>query len=164
VPYSIMFNQTIMSHFNTSQPPGEDRAKTKKASIAAGITIALLALLFFAPRNDPAKVVAGIPCSVLSENTIGSVIESPVRLMPTSGTTCEYVPTDGRAQRTVFVIAHREPPAIDHRTANEAVLVRNGSRWYSIVVVAQKGDGSGHDDESRLARLMTLTTTVAQNH
>jgi hypothetical protein len=152
-----------MSHFNIFGSYDEGRSERKTLSIATGVVAAILGLLFFAPRNDPAKVIAGIPCSVLSENAIGSVLESPVRLMPTNGTTCEYVPTDAHAQRTVFVIAHTGPFARDHQSANDPVRVRSGSHWYSIVVVSQQSGGSGHDDESRLARLMSQTTTVAQN-
>jgi hypothetical protein len=127
------------------------------------VLIVLFGLLFFAPRNDPAKVIAGIPCSVLSENAISSVVGSPVRLMPTNGTTCEYVPTDASAQRSVFVIAHEELPATGYHSTANAVHVRNGSRTYTIIVVPQKSDANAHYDEARLARLMSFGTAVAQN-
>lgn len=153
----------IMSQFTTTSSSDKDRHDGKNALIASAVLIALFGFLFLAPRNDPAKVVAGIPCSVLSENAISTVLESRVRLMPTNGTTCEYVPTEASAQRSVFVIAHTSPIAGVRNSSDQAVHVRNGSRWYSIIVVPQNQNSSGHGDEVRLAQLMARSTTVAQN-
>jgi hypothetical protein len=153
----------IMSQLNTSQSSDKDRTDSRNAVIATAVLVALFGMLFFAPRNDPAKVVAGIPCSVISENAIASVIGSPVRLMPTNGTTCEYVPTDASAQRSVFVIAHEESPATGYHSTANAVHVRNGSRTYTIIVVPQKPDTNSSTDEARLAHLMSFGTAVAQN-
>jgi len=152
-----------MSQFTTTSSSDKDRNDGKNALISSAVLIALFGFLFLAPRNDPAKVVAGIPCSVLSENAISTVLESHVRLMPTNGTTCEYVPTEPAAQRSVFVIAHTSPMVGVRNANDQAVRVRNGSHWYSIIVVPQNQNISGHGDEVRLAQLMARSTTVAQN-
>jgi hypothetical protein len=74
-----------------------------------------------------------------------------------------YVPTNASAQRSVFVIAHEESPATGYRATANAVHVRNGSRSYTIIVVPQKPDANSHNDEARLAHLMSFGTAVAQN-
>src|SRR5471030_3168270 len=115
----------IMSQLNTSQSSDKDRNESRNAVIATAALVAIFGLLFFAPRNDPSKVIAGIPCSIISENAIASVVGSPVRLMPTNGTTCEYVPTGSSAQRSVFVIAHQDSPTVAYHSTANAVHVRN---------------------------------------
>jgi hypothetical protein len=157
----------------------DDPGEARKALIATAILIALFVLLMFAPRHDPTKVAAGIPCSVLSESAIGSVLGTQYQLMPTSGTTCQYVATDSNTHRTLFVVARRDPNAPAALAGEEgtpvngvgdaavrvadALYVRSGSRWYGFIIVPHAaGAKSAYTDEIRLARLMSRTA-VAQN-
>lgn len=72
------------------------------------IILAAMAAFAFVPARDPSKVIPGVACSVISEVEIGSVLGSPVRLSPSTGSVCRYVSTEGGSQRSVLVIAHRE--------------------------------------------------------
>ena len=112
-------NVTTMSDYNTLQTGDDDPAAGKKAVIATAVLIALFALLAFSPHHDPTKVAAGIPCSVLSETAIGTVLRTQVALMPTNGTTCQYVTTNARVHRTLFVVARH-----DHESAAVGVRER----------------------------------------
>jgi hypothetical protein len=166
-----------MSSLNDLYPDGPGEAR--KALIATTILIALFVLLLFAPRHDPTKVASGIPCSVLSEAAIGSVLGTQYQLMPTSGTTCQYVATDSATHRTLFVVARRDANAPTALAGEEgapvngvgdaavrmgdALYVRNGSHWYGFIVVPHEaGAKAAYTDELRLARLMSRTA-VAQN-
>ena len=80
---------------------------TQGLSVIA-IIVAILAAFAFAPARDPSKVIPGVACSVLSETEISSVVGTPVRLSPTTGTVCRYVSTESNTDRTVMVIARRE--------------------------------------------------------
>jgi hypothetical protein len=72
------------------------------------IIVAMLAAFAFVPARDPSKVIPGVACSVLSETEISSVVGTPVRLSPTTGTLCRYVATEASNERSVMVIATRE--------------------------------------------------------
>jgi len=80
---------------------------TQGLSIIA-IIVAVLAAFAFAPPRDPSKVIPGVACSVLSETEISSVVGTPMRLSPTTGSVCRYVGTESDKERSVVVIARRE--------------------------------------------------------
>lgn len=172
------FIAITMAYLNDLQAY-DDPAETRKAVVATGILIALFALLAFTPHHDPTKVAAGIPCSVLSESAIGSVLGTQYQLMPTSGTTCQYVATDAGTHRSLIVVARHDtstpaaPPGEDGTPVNgvgdaavrtaDALYVRNGSHWYGFIIVPHDATGTAaYADELRLARLMSRTA-VAQN-
>jgi len=148
---------------------------------ALGATALLIAIFFFfvlAAPHDPAKLVAGAPCSVLSETEISLVIGTPVRLMPTSGSICEYVSTGGEAQRTLFVVAKSDPAppygwparAVSVRDLGNAALrrdaslyVRFGNRAYIVTLVPQNSGTTGvFERERRLARMLGRSV-IARN-
>jgi hypothetical protein len=140
---------------------------------------ALCALLAFAPRHDPTKVVRGMPCSILSEAAIGAALGSPMLLMPTSGAVCRYVATGGSGTApTLFVIA-RHDPSVPASIAQDGVpvsgvgdgavqsanglYVRYGARSYTFIVVPQAaGDLGPPASELRLAKLANRPM-IAQN-
>lgn len=154
--------------------PGE----FKRVLAATGVIGALfLALIVFAPQHDPTRVVAHMPCSVLSEDTIGVVLGTEMRLSPSGGTVCQYVSTSA-ASRTLFVIARHDPalPATmasgtriagvgDEAVRSQNVLyARYGSRAYTFDIVPHAGDDPRlFAQELRLARLLN-NQMVAQNH
>ena len=150
-------------------------SELKKVFASLAIFVALFAMFAFAPPRDPTKVVPGIPCSVLSENDISAVLGAPMRLMPTSGSICQYVATTYGAP-SLFVVARHDPrtpaepdtvpvdglggPAV--RYAN-TLYVRYGAHAYTFAVVPQltpKTDTFGK--EIQLARLLHRAT-LAQN-
>src|ERR1700676_4635113 len=92
----------------------EDRFAVRKALAATALLIAFGAVFAWAPKDDPMKVVAGLPCSVLSEHDISAVIGTPVPLMPTSGSICQYEPTDTVNGPAVFVVAHTDTSIPGH--------------------------------------------------
>lgn len=155
-----------------------DPTETKRAVAAIAILVALFSLLAFARPHDPTKVVSGVPCSVLSERDISAVLETEMRLMPTSGTICQYVSTGTASSRTLFVIARhdttvpasiaRESVSVPHvgdaamRSPN-AVYVRYGTHAYTFdIVPASPNDRPHTAEELRLARMMHRPM-IAQN-
>jgi hypothetical protein len=86
----------------------DERHPVRRAAVAIALLAIFGVLFLFAPPADPSKVVAGLPCSVLSENAISAVFGTTMRLMPTSGTVCHYVATQTSSDVSLFVIAHRE--------------------------------------------------------
>ena len=147
----------------------------KKVLFSLAIFVALFGMFAFAPPRDPTKVVPGIPCSVLSENDISAVLGAPMRLMPTSGSICQYVATTSGAP-SLFVVARRDPrtPAepdtvpVDGlggaavRYAN-TLYVRYGAHAYTFAVVPQLAqDEHAFGKELQLARLLHRAM-IAQN-
>ena len=147
----------------------------KNMLIALAAFVALFAMFAFAPPRDPSKVVAGIPCSVLSENDISAVLGTPMRLMPTSGAICQYVSMTSGAP-SLFVVARHdshipaEPDtvAVDGlggtavRFAN-TLYVRYGAHAYTFAVVPQATpNGRAYGQELALARLLHRAM-IAQN-
>jgi hypothetical protein len=65
----------------------------RRAIAAVGLLVAFAVMFAFAPPANPANVVRGLPCSVLSENDISAVLGTTMRLMPSSGTVCQYAST-----------------------------------------------------------------------
>ncbi|HEV2738523.1 MAG TPA: hypothetical protein VGU66_08090 [Candidatus Elarobacter sp.] len=150
-------------------------SEIKKVLASVATFVALFAMFAFAPPRDPAKVVPGIPCSVLSENDIGAVLGTPMRLMPTSGSICQYVSTTSGAP-SLFVVARRDPrtPAEPDTVpiaglggtavhyAN-TLYVRYGTHAYTFAVVPQlTPDAHAFGKELQLARLLHRAT-IAQN-
>jgi hypothetical protein len=148
----------------------------KKMLASVAIFVALFAMFAFAPPRDPTKVVPGIPCSVLSENDISAVLGAPMRLMPTSGSICQYVSTATSGAPSLFVVARRDPrfPAepdtvpvdgLGGPAVHEAntLYVRYGAHAYTFAVVPQQTpDDRAFGKELQLARLLHRAT-IAQN-
>jgi hypothetical protein len=176
----VWFDASLMPEYHSILYPVEpEEFETKRAAIAIAILVALFSLLAFARPHDPTKVVSGTPCSVLSERDISSVLGTEMRLMPTSGTICQYVSTGAGASRTLFVIARhdaaipvliaRESVAVPNvgdaamRSPN-AVYVRYGAHSYTFdIVPASPSDPAHTAEELRLAKMMHRPM-IAQNH
>jgi hypothetical protein len=143
----------------------------KRAAIALVLLLLLFGALAFVAPHDPTKVVSGLPCSVLSEEQIGEVLGTQMRLMPASstGTVCRYVPTASTGAHTLFVIARHasERPALSvagtplPRIGDEAIAgtdatyVRYGPHWYAFILVPRAAaDRSAPALEQRLATMM----------
>jgi hypothetical protein len=99
-------------------PANESDMSPKRAGIAALLLVAMFSVFAFAPPRDHGKLVRGLPCSVLTEDEIGSVVGTPVQLMPTSGSVCRYVSTASGPARSVFVVA---PGGVSHTYAFHVV-------------------------------------------
>ena len=166
-----------MSQFDSIRLHDDDPSEFRKSAVATAILVALFALLGFAPHRDPTKVVAGVPCSVLSEKAVGSVLGTTVQLMPTNGTVCQYVSTGADGPRSMFVIARHDthPPATSgsspapiigtgdeaYRIA-DALYVRYGSHAYTIVVPHAADRATAWNDQLQAAHLMSRSA-IAQN-
>jgi hypothetical protein len=139
------------------------------------LLVVLFSVFIFGPRHDPTKVVAGVPCSVLSEQQISEVLGTQMRLMPTTGTVCQYVATTSEP-RSLFVIARHDSlfpaSALQRGTlinglgdaavlADNAMYVRYGPRSY-VFHVTPTSDASSSGEELRLAMMMHRPL-VAQN-
>jgi hypothetical protein len=159
---------------NFERPPGFELQRAVAATI---LLVVLFSVFIFGPRHDPTKVVAGVPCSVLSEQQISEVLGTQMRLMPTTGTVCQYVATTSEP-RSLFVIARHDAlfPATALRTgtlinglgdaavlADNAMYVRYGPRSYVFhVAPTTMSDASSTGEELRLAMMMHRPL-VAQN-
>jgi hypothetical protein len=156
------------------RPRGFEIQRTIAATV---LLVAVFSIFVFGPRHDPTKVVAGVPCSVLSEEQIGDVLGAQMRLLPTTGTVCQYVSTTS-GSRSLFVIARHDSlfPASAMRSgtvihglgdgavlADNAMYVRYGARSYVFHVVPTTSDAAATTgEELRLAMLMHRPL-VAQN-
>ncbi len=150
-------------------------SEIKKVLASVATFVALFAMFAFAPPRNPAKVVPGIPCSVLSENEISAVLGTPMRMMPTSGSICQYVSTTSGAP-SLFVVARRDPRTPAEPDAvpiaglggtaahvGNTLYVRYGAHAYSFAVVPQlTPDDHAFGKELQLARLLHRAT-LAQN-
>ena len=160
------------------QPDEPDGTEIKRAAIAAIVLVAFFSLFAFAKPHDPTKVVAGIPCSVLSEQDISAVLGTEMRMMPSTGTICQYVSTGAGASRTLFVVARHNasiPVSMAHdgtpvqgvgdaamRSPN-SVYVRYGSQSYTFDVVPNTANEAPRTaEELRLAKMMHRPM-IAQN-
>jgi hypothetical protein len=167
----VMSPSNFLSH--GERPAGFE---IQRAVAATVLLVALFSVFVFGPRHDPTKVVAGVPCSVLSEEQISDVLGAPMRLMPTSGTVCQYVATT-TGSRSLFVIARHDSlfpvsamrsGTIIHGLGDGAVLadntmyVRYGPRAYVFHIVPSTPNDTGTGEELRLATLMHRPL-VAQN-
>jgi len=150
--------------YDDRRDPGE----IKRAGIATvAVIIAALALCIFGPRHDPTKVVAGIPCSVVSETEIGAALGTPMQLMPSDGTICRYVPTDPHSTHTLYIIAQRgiapttALPGAAAATPPE-VTVRAGTHRYIVrIVPAAPNLDATYAAELRLAKLVQRPVIAA---
>jgi hypothetical protein len=115
----------------------------RRAIAAVGILVAFAVLFAFAPPANPAKVVQGLPCSVLSENDISAVLGTTMRLMPSSGTVCGYASTSEVTSARLFVVAHRQPGTARY-AYTFAVVPRNGDRQVAAAVQRQLAQLSHH--------------------
>lgn len=164
-----LYAKTLSSYHGLNyQDP--DPSELKRAAMATVILVALFAMFAFAPPRDPTKVVAGIPCSVLSENEVGAVLGAPMRLMPTDGTICHYASTANGPSRALFVVARREPSVPNSigndvtpvhglgdaaARAGNTLYVRYGQHSYAFTVVPMTADGAPRiAEELRLAKLL----------
>jgi hypothetical protein len=144
--------------YDDRRDPGEI---TRAGIATVAIVIAALALCIFGPRHDPTKVVAGIPCSVLSETEIGAALGTPMELMPSDGTICRYVPTNPGHTHTLYIIAQRgivpsEATTISDTTpdTSPAVTVRTGTRRYTVrIIPAAPNPHGAYAAELRVAKL-----------
>jgi len=108
---------------------------------AAG-AIALLVVVFsvfaFAPAHDRNKPIAGLACSVLSENEISGVLGAPMQLTPTTGNVCRYISTASYTSPSLIVVARSTQP-----------------RTYAFHVVPQtSNDPNAAAQEARLSHLV----------
>ncbi|HEY0395397.1 MAG TPA: hypothetical protein VGD01_12945 [Candidatus Elarobacter sp.] len=143
----------------------------KRAAVAVVLMLILFGALAFVAPHDPTKVVSGLPCSVLSEEQIGEVLGTPMRLMPASstGTVCRYVPTSSTGAHSLFVIARHAsdrptlavagtplPGIGDEAIAGtDATYVRYGRHWYAFILVPRAADDrTAPALEQRLATMM----------
>lgn len=156
----------MMSSFpHHARPEPERRTELRQAAAATAALLVLFSVFAFAPRRDASKVVAGVPCSILSEQQISETLGTPMRLMPTSGTICQYVSTGG-AERTLFVVARHAalPPDAARGVAVRGIgdgairvagttYVRYGPRWFALIAIPQAGGiASAFAVEMRLAK------------
>jgi hypothetical protein len=121
--------------------------------VAVALIAGFVALFAFAPPRDRSKPIAGIPCSVLSENEISAALGAAVQLTPTNGAICQYVSTASGVRRTLFVVAMREPHPVESETAGTSVYARSGARTYALTVVTAADDKqSARTAELRVAK------------
>ncbi|MDB5042720.1 MAG: hypothetical protein JWN27_3446, partial [Candidatus Eremiobacteraeota bacterium] len=92
---------------------------------------------------DPANVVRGLPCSVLSENDISAVLGTTMRLMPSTGTVCQYASTSEVSNARLFVVAHRGPGEVRY-AYTFAVVPRDGDRRAAVAEGQQLARLSHH--------------------
>ena len=139
------------------QPSSERSRNERSELVSAAVALALLALLFvafaFTPARDPSKVVAGIPCSIFSENQIGAVFGSAMRLRPTDGTVCQYVSIDPDKQGMLFVIARHDDPA-SSRLAGRGLAVHYHGRIYNVIAIADAAHPGVAALQQRLALIL----------
>jgi hypothetical protein len=158
-------------------PEAEGAAESKRALIAAFVLLALFALFAYVAPHDPTKVLSRVPCAVVSEQQVSDVLGAPMRLLPTSGTVCQYASTSGESTPALFVIARSNPnlPVAGATNvpltgigdaailASDALYVRYGARSYKFTMAPQSpNDASTSGEELRLAAMMTRPT-VAQS-
>jgi hypothetical protein len=105
----------------------DDLFPMRRAFAGVGILVAFAVMFAFAPPADPASVVNGLPCSVLSENNISAVLGTTMRLLPSTGTVCEYASASEVSGARLFVVAHRAPGTARY-TYTFAVVPRDGDR------------------------------------
>ncbi|MGH7661262.1 MAG: hypothetical protein ACRENA_10170 [Vulcanimicrobiaceae bacterium] len=119
------------------------------SQIVAIVTLLVVigTVFVFGPRRDPSKVVAGLPCSVLTETEIGAVVATPVRLLPTEGTTCEYVSTASDVETTVLITAHRE---------------RMNRLGFHVAVIGDENQQTIKRERARLAALIRPRAVAAR--
>jgi hypothetical protein len=144
-----------MSDFHGSALDRSDseRFTPVQALVAVALIAGFIALFAFAPPRDRSKPIAGIPCSVLSENEISTALGAPVQLMPTNGAICQYVSTASGVRRTLFVV----------ETAGTSVYARSGAHTYALTVVTAADDKqSPRTTELRVAKLIERQL-MAQN-
>jgi hypothetical protein len=130
-----------------------------RSACAIALLLGLFAFLAFAPRRDPAQTIAGLPCSVVSENTAGQILGTPVRLLPTTGTICRYVSAKD-SERSLYVVArHDDDPSLGNAThrIGDSLYVRRGRHTFVFTVV-----GAGQDEATRLAIERSLAGAVAR--
>lgn len=130
-------------------------SQDQKFGRAQGLVVVLLIaafimMLYLAPRHDPSKLIAGMRCSVVSENDISALLHTPMRLVPTSGTVCQYVSTDARIGRTLYVVAHGPQSPGGAPAVAFKIFPRDGD------------DPAAAQLEMQLAR-MTSHSKIAQN-
>lgn len=138
------------------------------ATLAAFVgAIALL------PARDPAKLVRGVDCSVLSEVQISTIVHAQMRMLPSDGNVCRYVSDSWSDGASVTVIAKHDvqrppnwPPAQirnlsfgdDAASVNDAVYLRRGDRAFLVVV--SHGGEQGTADAVRIARALDSARAV----
>jgi hypothetical protein len=84
----------------------------RSAFVASTFGIGLLAVPFLA-KHDVNHLVAGLRCSILTEEQISFVLESPVRLLPANDeSACIYATTSRVQEVIVTVHADDRPPLI----------------------------------------------------
>ncbi len=127
----------------------DDLHPMRSAIAAIAILVPFAVMFAFAPPANPAKVVQGLPCSVLAENDISAVLRTTMRLMPTSGMVCQYASTSEPNAARVFVVAHRAAG-----TAHYA---------YTFAVVPPSGDRRTSAAERRQLERLSHRQLVAQN-
>ena len=149
----------------TSYDPSDPRSRAfalRHAIAAVALLVAFIALVAFAPPDDQTKVVSSLPCSILSERDVGSVVGAHVRLMPTNGTICHYVPTGTGGASAVFVVAHRDVSLPARVPAGGVALQASGHVYTIVVVPREAGRTATPADAQRLAK-MVQHPVIAQN-
>ena len=136
-----------------------------RASVALLLLVGLFALLAMMPKRDPTKVVAGIPCSIVSESQVGDVFGMRMRLMPTEGTICHYVAANTSQQADLFVIATSsdEPSTAVLRVKPAPAFAHRGSLKYEFVAMPEGADAAtAVARERRLAAFVTRKELAQQ--
>jgi len=127
-----------------------ERNEIIRASCAVVLLVVLFIVFAFAPARDPSKLVAGVPCSILSEQQIGAVFGAPMRMRPTDGTVCQYVSTDPGKQGMFFVIArHDDAQTTLGRVSDHRLNVRYHGRVYTLIAVSSGGNKNVAATEER---------------
>ena len=116
--------------------PSNERNEIVRAACAVALLVVLFIAFAFAPARDPSKLVAGVPCSILSEQQIGAVFDAPMRLRPTDGTVCQYVSTDSHKQGMFFVIARHDDTGVATNPNPNALPLRHRGRSYTLIAIA----------------------------
>jgi hypothetical protein len=137
--------------FGAERETSEGRVEVARAAVATILLAGLFAALGFAPRNDPAKTIAGLPCSVVSENEASLVLGTTVRLLPSTGTLCRYVSTGAPLSRALIVVARREDePSLGNGThvVGRSLYARRDGHTYVLTVVGADGAAALADERT----------------
>jgi hypothetical protein len=113
----------------------QEREDFVGAALAIALLVGLFLLLALAPPRDPAKLLAGVPCSILSESQISSVYGTTMRLRPTDGSVCQYVSTDGQKQAMLFVVARHDDGTPSTQPNTQALTLRHHGRAYTLIAI-----------------------------
>ncbi len=162
----MWFNDRVMSTISSRAPRETSQAATEvtRALVALVALIAIFGIVAFAPRLDPSKPVAGLACSVISENQAARALGTTVRLLPSTGTLCRYVSTTWNGQRSLYVVARSDDdPSLGSgtRRVGRSLYVRRDHRTYVVTVSAPDLDDAATYAVERNVAAAAVRTVVA---